>query len=61
MNYSADDICEILSFQTFKPGTHLWTLGQRAGIGGKHIAYYVCELRPDTQEVIVVRPNKEFS
>ncbi|XP_041378075.1 mitochondrial tRNA-specific 2-thiouridylase 1-like [Gigantopelta aegis] len=34
-------------------GTHYWTLGQRALIGGLSKAFFVVEVHPDTQEVIV--------
>ncbi|KAI8742958.1 mitochondrial tRNA-specific 2-thiouridylase 1 [Biomphalaria glabrata] len=34
-------------------GTHYWTIGQRCHIGGKHAAYFVCEVRPYSKEVIV--------
>ncbi|CAL1526650.1 unnamed protein product [Lymnaea stagnalis] len=47
-----------IDVETGKPvwthkGTHYWTLGQRCLIPGKASAYFVCEVKPDENEVIV--------
>ncbi|XP_035825414.1 mitochondrial tRNA-specific 2-thiouridylase 1 isoform X2 [Aplysia californica] len=34
-------------------GSHYWTLGQRCHLPGFRAAYFVCEIRPDTQDILV--------
>ncbi|XP_046548592.1 mitochondrial tRNA-specific 2-thiouridylase 1-like isoform X1 [Haliotis rubra] len=37
----------------YHKGTHYWTVGQRAQIAGQDLPYFVSELHPRTQDVIV--------
>ncbi|XP_014773038.1 mitochondrial tRNA-specific 2-thiouridylase 1 [Octopus bimaculoides] len=34
-------------------GIHFWTLGQRTNLGGHSLAYFVAEINPNNQEIIV--------
>lgn len=41
-------------------GTHYWTVGQRAQIAGQDLPYFIAELHPRTQDVIVVSSNTRY-